>query len=231
VPLASASSRTRTSHFDAARDLHYLKPAMRGWSHLVWFGLCLVAGPWVLVGHLGNATRVIALTIYVTAIAGLFGTSAFYHCGTWSVVAARRWQRLDHVMILFMIAGTATPAFLLTRLGLLGLIATIAIWTLTIGVATIHLRRMQVPERLIGAAFLILGWTGVLVIPAIWIEFGATAALLILVGGLLYTVGAICYHRRRPDPIPAVFGYHEVFHALVCAAATMQFIAISVYIA
>jgi hemolysin III len=105
------------------------------------------------------------------------------------------------------------------------------IWTLTIGVAAIHLRRMQVAERVIGAAFLVLGWIGVLVIPTVWIEFGATAALLLLGGGLLYTAGAMGYHRRRPDPIPTIFGYHEVFHAFVCAAATLQFIAIAVFIA
>ncbi len=231
MPLAPARTRVRTSHFDAVRNLHYAKPIMRGWSHLVWFGLCLTLGPWAIASRGGGAERVLALTVYVTAISGLFGVSALYHCGTWSAAAARRWQRADHVMILFMIAGTATPTFLLTGLGRLGVIATISMWTLALGVAGLHLRRMQVPERVIGAAFLVLGWGGALVIPTVWIRSGAPAALMIVGGGLLFTGGAIGYHRRSPDPFPTVFGYHEVFHACVCAAATLQFIAIMGYIA
>jgi hemolysin III len=227
---APAPRRARTSHFDTVRGLHYIKPVLRGWSHLVWFGLCLVFGPWAIMSH-HDDTRVIGLSVYVATIAGLFGTSALYHCGTWSPAASRRLQRLDHIMIFFMIAGTATPAFLLALPGPLGLAGAISIWTVAIGLAAIHLCRMQVPEKLVGAAFLILGWTGVLVIPAVWIHFGVTAALLLVAGGMLFTVGAVSYHRRTPDPIPTVFGYHEVFHAFVCAAATCQFIAITVYIA
>jgi hemolysin III len=230
VSLSPAPSRVRTIHFDTVRELHYAKPAMRGWSHLAWFGLCLSFGPWTILSHHG-ATRVVGLTIYVAAAAGLFGTSALYHCGTWSPAALQRWQRLDHVMIFFMIAGTATPAFLLALPGPLGVIGTSCIWTLAIGLAAIHLRRMHVPEKLVGAAFLVLGWTGLLVIPAVWSRFGVAAAVLLVIGGLLYTAGAISYHQRTPDPIPAVFGYHEVFHAFVCAAATCQFIAIAVCIA
>ncbi len=222
----TSAKAARTSHFDAVRDLQYVKPLMRGWSHMAWFVLCLTFGPWAIVAH--HATRpLIALTIYVTAIAGLFGTSAFYHCGSWSSTAAARWQRLDHVMILFMIAGTATPAFLLTGLGSVGLLATIAMWTVALAIAAVHLRHMQVSEKLIGAAFLILGWLGVLAIPTIWLHCGVSAALLIAIGGVLYTLGAVAYHRRQPDPVPLVFGYHEVFHTFVCAAATCQFIAIT----
>jgi hemolysin III len=220
---------TATIHFDSARGLHYTKPRMRGWLHLVWFGLSLAVGPWAVLSRHGPIP-VIAMTIYLIAVAGLFGTSALYHCGTWSVAAGQRLQRLDPVMILFLIAGTATPAFLRALPGLFGRIATASMWTLAITVAILHLRRMDVPEKLIGATFLILGWIGVLVIPAVWITFGPAAAVLLLVGGLLYTAGAICYHRRTPDPYPKVFGYHEVFHAFVCAAATCQFIAIALFL-
>jgi hemolysin III len=217
-------------HYDAVRDLHYAKPRLRGWSHLIWFVLCLAIGPSTVAIHHGG-TRIAGLIIYVVAIAGLFGTSALYHCVTWSVPARRRLQRVDHLMILFMIAGTATPAFLLALPGSPGLAAVIGMWALTIGIAAVHLCRMQVPEKLMGAAFLTLGWAAALAIPAVWIRFGVAAAALLVIGGLLYSAGAISYHRRWPDPIPAIFGYHEVFHAFVCVAATCQFIAIAVLIA
>ena len=142
----------------------------------------------------------------------------------------RRLQRLDHAMIFFLIAGTATPAFLLAMRGAFGLACLIVMWSLTLTAGAVHMARMVLPERLVGAMFLGLGWVAGLALPGVWIHAGAAAGALMLAGGLLYTAGAISYHRRRPDPYPSVFGYHEVFHAYVCAAATCQFIAIALFI-
>jgi hemolysin III len=89
---------------------------------------------------------------------------------------------------------------------------------------------MCTPELLAGALFVGLGWLAGLALPWVWAHAGVAPALLILTGGLLYTAGALSYHRRQPDPFPSVFGYHEVFHAFVCAAATCQFVAIAVFI-
>jgi hemolysin III len=89
---------------------------------------------------------------------------------------------------------------------------------------------MNVPERVAGAIFVGLGWLASLALPGVWAHAGVAAASLMLAGGALYTAGALSYHRRRPDPCPSVFGYHEVFHAFVCAAATCQFVAIAVFI-
>ena len=96
--------------------------------------------------------------------------------------------------------------------------------------AVIHLAWMSAPEILVGAVFVGLGWSAGLALPAVWIHEGAVPGALMIAGGLLYTVGALAYHRRWPDPVPAVFGYHEVFHACVCAAAACQFIAIAMFI-
>ena len=90
--------------------------------------------------------------------------------------------------------------------------------------------RMSTPELVAGAMVVGLGWLAVLTLPWVWAHAGVAPALLMLTGGLLYTAGALAYHRRRPDPSPSVFGYHEVFHAFVCAAATCQFVAIAVFI-
>jgi hemolysin III len=133
-------------------------------------------------------------------------------------------------MIFFLIAGTATPAFLLATRGAVGLASLIVLWTLTLTAAAIHLAWMSAPEVVVGAAFIGLGWAAGLALPGVWIHAGAAPGALLLAGGLLYTAGAISYHRRRPDPCPAVFGYHEVFHACVCGAATCQYVAIALLV-
>ena len=133
-------------------------------------------------------------------------------------------------MIFLLIAGTATPAFLLAAPGDYGLAGLACLWALTLAATVTHLVWMQAPERLVGVTFLGLGWMAGMALPAVWINAGVAAAVWLLAGGVLYTVGAVCYHHRRPDPFPAVFGYHEVFHCCVCAAAACQYIAIAFFI-
>jgi hemolysin III len=215
--------------YDARRGVYYTKPVLRGWLHLIWFGASLVVGTLLLV-RVHGAARVTAVGVYAASVSALFGISALYHRGTWTDAWRRRLQRLDHAMIFFLIAGTATPAFVLAMRGGLGLACLIVLWSLTLTAAVIHMARMVLPERLVGATFLGLGWMGGLALPAVWIRAGAAPGALMLAGGLLYTAGAISYHRRWHDPCPSVFGYHEVFHAYVCAAATCQFIGIALFI-
>jgi hemolysin III len=227
----TAVGRPATGEFyDARRGVYYAKPAWRGWLHLLWFQASLVAGP-LLVARAHGGTQITALTVYAVSVSGLFGISALYHRGNWTEAGRRRLQRLDHAMIFFLIAGTATPAFLLTGPGTFGLAALIAMWTLTLAAAVIHLAWMNAPELLVGATFVGLGWTAGLALPGVWIQAGVIPGILMLAGGLLYTTGALCYRRRRPDPAPSVFGYHEVFHAYVCAAAACQYVAIAWLIA
>jgi hemolysin III len=133
-------------------------------------------------------------------------------------------------MIFFLIAGTATPAFLLSVRGTFGLICLIALWAVTLAATAIHMAWMTAPEVLIGGMFIGLGWLAALALPEVWIHAGVVPGVLMLAGGALYTIGAISYHRRRPDPYPSVFGYHEVFHAYVCAAAACQYVAIALFI-
>jgi hemolysin III len=133
-------------------------------------------------------------------------------------------------MIFFLIAGTATPVFIVAAPGTFGRVSLIVLWVLTAAAAGIHLAWMDAPERLVGGTFLALGWVAALALPAVWIHSGPVAGGLMLGGGLLYTVGALSYHRRRPDPYPSVFGYHEVFHVYVCAGAACQYLAIAAYL-
>jgi hemolysin III len=212
--------------YDARRRVFYAKPVLRGWLHVVWFGGSLLACP-LLVAR-GHGTRpVTALVVYAVSVTGLFGTSALYHRGTWSPAWSVRLQRMDHLMIFFLIAGTATPVFLLAASGAFGLICLIGMWTLVLTAAAVHLSWMSAPEAVVGATFIGLGSLAGLALPEVWIHVGVAAGTLMLAGGLVYIAGALSYHRRRPDPSPAVFGYHEVFHACVCAAATCQYVSIT----
>jgi hemolysin III len=212
--------------YDARRGIYYTKPLLRGWLHLVWFGVSLVLGA-LLLARVHGIVRVTAVAVYAASVSALFGSSALYHRGTWTETWRRRLQRLDHAMIFLLIAGTATPAFLLATRGALGLAGLIVVWSLTLAGAAFHLAWMTAPERLIGGIFLALGCVAGLALPWVWIRAGVAPALLMLAGGLLDLAGAILYHARRPDPYPSVFGYHEVFHVLVCAGAACQYLAIA----
>jgi hemolysin III len=207
-----------------------VKPLLRGWMHLVWFEASLVLGTLALARAHGGL-RITALAIFVTSVTGMFGVSALYHRGNWSEAWRVRLQRLDHAMIFLLIAGTATPAFLIATHGVFRIAALAALWTLTLTAGAIHMVWMNAPELLVGSTFVALGWAGALALPAVWLHSGAAAGILLVVGGLLYTAGALSYRKRWPNPNPAVFGYHEVFHVYVCAAATCQFAAITLFIA
>ncbi len=216
--------------YDARRGVYYAKPAFRGWLHLLWFVASLAAGP-LLLARAHGAAQITAIAVYSVSVSALFGFSALYHRGTWTAAWRQRLQRLDHAMIFFLIAGTATPAFLLTAPAAFGLACLITLWALTITAAAIHLAWMSAPELLVGTTFVGLGCAAGLALPWVWIHAGIAPAALMLAGGLLYLAGALSYHRRRPDPYPSVFGYHEVFHLYVCAAAACQYVAIARFIA
>jgi hemolysin III len=229
VTAPTGQAPARDQRYDSCRDVYYDKPSWRGWLHLLWFEAALVCGTLLLVGADG-ANRIVASAIYVASAAGLFGTSALYHRGNWSVAANQRLQRLDHTMIFFLIAGTATPPFLVAAPGWFGRTSVIVLWTLTLLATGLHLLWMNAPEKLVGGVFIGLGVLAGLAVPVVWVNVGVAAAVLMLSGGVLYIVGAASYHRRWPDPKPAVFGYHEVFHAYVCAAAACQAVGIGLIV-
>ena len=228
-PVPTVTSATPGALYDSGRGIYYLKPAMRGWLHMIWFAASLVSGT-LLIARSDGAARIAAVSVYAGAVSGLFGVSALYHRGNWGAVWQQRLQRLDHVMIFMMISGTATPAYVIATHGSYRIACLSVLWTLTALVIVAHLAWMSAPERLVGAAFVVLGWSALLAIPAVWVHAGVTPALLMVIGGLLYTAGAISYNRRSPDPAPATFGYHEVFHAYVCVAATCHYVAIAVFL-
>jgi hemolysin III len=207
-----------------------MKPRFRGVLHQWAFFVAVAAGAvLVLVAPDGRAT--VATAIYAATVAGLFGVSAIYHRVNWVSATARRWmRRLDHSMIFLVIAGTYTPFALLVLDGGLATAILIAVWGGAFGGIVLNLVWIDAPKWLSALVYVALGWVAVAAFPAMFDELGVVATLLVALGGILYTLGAVVYATRRPDPAPTVFGYHEVFHALVIAAAALQYSVVAFFV-
>ncbi len=212
-----------------ARVENSAKPRLRGWMHLGLFEVSLVVGT-LLIAAVHGPRAVVGTAIYAASVSALFGTSSLYHRGNWSAAVNRRLQRLDHAMIFVLFAGSATPLFLLAVPGSYGLVCLIAIWALAAVAAAVHLLRMHAPDWVLGVALVGLSGVGALSLPGVWQHVGIAAAVLVVVGGVLYGLGAASLHRHRPDPWPSVFGYHEVFHAFVGAAAACHYVAVALVV-
>ena len=181
----------------------------------------------VLVARPENAP---AFAVYALAVAGLFGVSALYHRGRWQPLVRARLQRADHSMIFVLIAGTYTPVCVHVLDGTLGAALLAVVWTGALLAAALELRPAPAPRGAVVVLSIALGWVALPVLPAVVDELGWVATALIGVGGVLYTVGAVIYARRRPDPLPDVFGYHEVFHALTIAGASAHYAVIAFWV-
>jgi len=204
------------------------RPRFRGVFHQYAFFASLITGAvLVLVAPTRKATT--ASAIYAASVSGLFGASALYHRVSWRP-ATRRWmRRLDHSMIFVLIAGTYTPFALLVLHGTLSSVVLGVVWGGALAGVVLKLLWVDAPKWLMAAIYLALGWVGVATVPQMLSRAGAGAVTLLFVGGALYSAGAIIYALRRPDPRPATFGYHEIFHVLVIAAAAAHYAAVVGY--
>ena len=206
------------------------KPRLRGVFHQYAFYVALVAGV-VLVALSDSLRELVATWIYAAALAGMFGVSALYHRVDWRSPRTRAWmRRLDHSTILLLIAGTYTPFAVLAFDGAVAGAILVAVWVGAAAGLVLNLVWVDAPKWLTAIVFVGLGWVGVVAVPEM-IDLGVAPAVLIFVGGVLYTLGALAYAFRRPNPVPAVFGYHEIFHLLVIGAAVAHFVAIAAFVA
>ncbi len=215
----------------AAEELQAkVKPKLRGVVHEYAFMVSLLAGL-LLVLLLGqNATGRISLGIYAISLSALLGTSALYHRVNWKRAGTRRWmRRLDHSMIFLLIAGTVTPFAVLVLDGPLATAVLIAVWAGAAAGIVVETIWIEAPRWVSAVVYVAVGMLGAVAVPAIVSEAGIGAGALIAFGGVLYMIGAVVYASQRPDPRPAVFGYHEIFHVLVVAAAVSHFAAIAIY--
>ena len=158
----------------------------------------------------GTTRARIALTVYSVCVVGLFGVSALYHRVSWRTLTGRDWmRRLDHSMIFVMIAGSYTPFALLVLHGPVAVALLIAVWAGALLGVVFNLVWRSTPTWLRAALYVGLGWIAVAALPQLGPAIGTWGVTLLGLGGVLYTVGAVVYAGRRPDPVPAVFGYHE----------------------
>jgi hemolysin III len=203
-----------------------VRPSLRGVSHQYAFFVSVACGVGLILAASGGRARV-AASIYAVAVSALLGTSALYHRVTWRPRARRWMKRLDHSMIFVLIAGTYTPVALLALKGSLATTILIVLWAGALGGIVFKLVWIDAPKWLFALVYVVLG----LVTGAVFGELPAAIGWLgvagLISGGLLYVIGAIVYASGRPNPWPKVFGYHEIFHALVLAAAGLHYAVIA----
>ncbi|WP_370591404.1 PAQR family membrane homeostasis protein TrhA [Saccharopolyspora montiporae] len=206
-----------------------VKPRMRGWIHF-WSLLVSVAAGATLITLAAatvSARAAVGTSVYVITVLGLFGVSALYHRKTWKTVDARTWmRRLDHSMIFLFIAGTYTPFAIMAMQPTTGIVVLSVVWGGALGGVALKLAWPNAPRWVGVPVYVALGWVAVFVLPDLLENAGVAALVLLLVGGALYTLGAVSYATRKPDPWPATFGYHEFFHSAVSAAALCHHVAI-----
>jgi hemolysin III len=198
------------------------KPRLRGVSHQYGFFVWIAAGvALVVTAPTGRAT--FGAVVYVLSIGLMLGTSALYHRRQWTPAGETRMNRLDHSMIFVAIAGTYTPIALLAVTGPIEAILLATVWTGAAAGIVIEWAPLQLPRGYVTAVYLTLGWVAVIALPQLWVDLGGLGFLLLAGGGVLYTVGAVVHATRRPDPVPTVFGFHELFHVFVLAAIAMHY--------
>jgi hemolysin III len=206
-----------------------VKPRLRGVLHEYGFFVSTVLGA-ILVIAAPDGQATFAAAVYAASVSALLGTSALYHRIDWVRPRARAWmRRLDHSMIFVLIAGTYTPFSLLVLDGALATAVLVVVWAGALGGIVLNLVWITAPKWLTATVYVALGWVAVIAMPQLAEALGAAGVALLFGGGLLYTAGAVVYALQRPNPAPTVFGYHEIFHALVLAAAVAHFAVVAFY--
>ncbi len=203
-----------------------VKPRLRGHLHQWALVTFFVAGA-VLIAFAHDGRARLAAIIYALAVCLLYGTSALYHRVNWQPTARSVMKRLDHSMILVLIAGTYTPFALLLLHGTTSTVVLAIAWGGAVLGITMRMVWIGAPRWAVIPPYLLVGWIAVFVLPELLHAGGVATLVLVAGGGLVYTLGAVVYATRRPDPWPRTFGYHEVFHLMTILAGIMMYIAIS----
>jgi hemolysin III len=206
-----------------------VKPRLRGVSHLSMFpaAVALVI-PLAFVGE--SAAAHVSAIVFSVGVAAMFGLSGLYHVPMWRPNVRAVLCRLDHAAVYGLIAATYTPFGLLALDGAWRVAVLAIVWGGCLGAIVAKVAWVHSPKWLSATIGITLGWVGIVAAPELTREIGIAALLLIAGGGLLYTLGALVYAFRRPNPVPGVFGYHEVFHALVIAAVGLQYAAVAFFV-
>lgn len=201
---------------------------MRGWLHVYAFGVAIVGGTVLssLAAARPGRAPLVSCAIYSVTVCALFGTSALYHRRVWSELGYRIMRRLDHSMIFIFIAGTYTPLCALLLNERQATLILSIVWGIAVAGVILKVATTNVPRWLSAPIYIAMGWIAIAVLPQIMRGGGVTTVVLLIVGGVAYSVGAVFYAMRRPNPWPTVFGHHEFFHACTLLAAACHHVAI-----
>lgn len=205
------------------------KPLLRGVLHQAAFIASLVVGTLLIVGA-GGAREHTAAAVFAGSVAACFGASALYHRVTWTPRLRLWMRRIDHAGIYLLIAGTYTPVCLLALRGPWSLVVLAIVWAGAVAAIVLKFVWVDAPKWLAAVIGIALGWVGVALAPQLAGRLGIAPVLLFALGGVAYTIGALVYVGRRPNPLPTVFGYHELFHALTVVAVSCQYTAIAFFV-
>jgi hemolysin III len=197
--------------------------------HEIAFFVSIPAGL-ALVAFARGAAAEVSAAIFAAGITGLYGVSALYHRGRWSERKERVMKYLDHSMIFVLIAGTYTPIAGTVLDGSLRTAVLLTVWIGALAGVVLTVAWIDAPKWAAALPYVALGWVAIVALPQLLDGLGAAGLSLVALGGALYTAGAVVYARKRPDPVPTVFGYHEVFHALVIAAAAAHYAVIAGFV-
>jgi len=206
--------------------LELQKPKLRGWLHAGMFPVSAAAGI-VLVALAGSREARIATALFATTGTFLFGTSALFHRGSWSPRVHGVLRRLDHSNIFLIIAGTYTPLAVLALPDNKGRVLLWIAWVGALVGVAFSVLWIGAPRWLYTPVYVALGWVAVFYIPDLVNGAGVAVVVLVVIGGALYSIGALIYGMKRPNPSPRWFGFHEVFHALTIAAFIVHYVAVS----
>jgi hemolysin III len=198
------------------------RPRLRGVFHFYAFFVSLILGG-LLTAFAPTTRTQFAAAVFAATVAVMFGASALHHRVTWRERGYRWSRRIDHAGVYLAIAGSYTPFGLLVLTGAWRIVVLAVVWGGASAAILLKFLWVDAPKWLAAVIAIALGWVAVLVFPQLIDGVGWDGTALVLAGGLLYTLGGIVYARRKPDPIPSVFGYHELFHVLVVAAVALQY--------
>ncbi|MEU5979863.1 hemolysin III family protein [Streptomyces sp. NPDC047315] len=203
-----------------------VKPRLRGWLHAGMFPAVLVAGL-VLTALAGSTEARVACAIYVMTACLLFGVSALYHRGNWSPRCEALLRRLDHANIFLIIAGTYTPLTMLLLPDSTARPLLWAVWAAAAAGIAFRVFWVGAPRWLYTPCYIAMGWAAVFFLPDFMHAGGIAVLVLVIVGGVLYSMGGVVYGFKRPNPSPRWFGFHEVFHSFTLAAFVVHYVGIS----
>ena len=204
------------------------RPLLRGVLHAAAFVAATAVGA-LLVAY-ARESRALPAAVFAASAAVMLGTSTLYHRITWSR-SARMWmRRADHAGVFLLIAGTYTPVALISLTGAWRPTVLAVVWSGAIAAAISKFCWVAAPRWLSVVVGVLLGWVGVAALPQLARHEGLVPVVLLAAGGVAYTVGAVVYALKRPDPLPRIFGYHELFHALTIVALACQYVAIAFFV-